>query len=425
MSKNKTTTKSVVDMKTSELNLDILKQIGTEGAMADYRKPVTFIPSHSTKGPNQRWKSAPIEKDFNEYSQESLNEMLPKDFREQGYTVNPQTLKFNSTDKVVSVDGEKQLVTLTSVTFSPVAPSLYADNKEVIELAGKAKTPKMVSYAKTPEERVLQVLVGDFQVGQADSDGATGIVGRVLQMSAIVKEEVRRNRILKTPITSIFVATLGDLVEGIAYFYNTQTFAVTLDRREQVKVARRLFQRFLMDLAEIGIPVTVGVVPGNHGENRNMGGAFTTINDNDDVALVEQIQEAFDMNPEKFGHISFLFPEAERLSLTVEILGHSIGLVHGHQVGSPKNLGAALRNYLNGQSRAKEAIGLCDYIYMGHFHHFYSERISEQTTAVMNGAMCKDSDHFKQRYGLSSPPCFVTGVLTRSGDEGFRPYYLK
>lgn len=426
MSKTKSNTKAaknIYDTPTHELDLDILKQVGTSGPTTDNRKVIPFAPSHSTKGRKQQIQSALIEKDINDYTQEDLTAALPKVYKDKGYTIDMSSVVFNSTDRYIAKTEE--IVTLTSFKYSVKAPSLYDDADEVKELAASAKLPKFIDFSPKTIERVLTVLVGDFQVGQADSDGAKGIVNRTLQMAAWVKEEIRKNKVLKTPITKIVFATLGDLVEGVAYYYNTQTFAVTLDRREQVKVARRLYQRLLMEIAELGIPVQVLTIGGNHGENRNMGGAFTTINDNDDVAIVEQIQEGFELYPEKFGHVEFLFPEPERMSLTVDILGHSVGIVHGHQVGSPKNLGGAIRNYLNGQSRAKEALGNVDYLFMGHFHHYYAERVSEQTTAVMNGAMCKDSDHFKQRYGLSSPPCFVMGVLTREGDEGFRPIYLK
>ncbi len=408
---------------TRELDLEALKQVGTDGGTIDYRKPLPFVPSMRTATRKQLIKSAPIEKDIDDYTEEDFNDYLPKYFKDKGWVVDPKTVKFTQAEKYIHRNDE--LVTLTSFQFSPMPPSLFTDNTDLLKALDKVKVPKLVTFKENTPERYLNVLVGDFQIGQADADGAAGIIGRILQIPALIKEEIRKNKVLKTPITKIYVNSLGDLVEGVAYFYNTQNFAVTLDRREQTKIARRLFTRILTEISGLGIPMTVVTVPGNHGENRNMGGAFTTINDNDDVAVVEQIADAFELAPEKFGHIEFLFPEPERLSLTINQLGHSIGLVHGHQVGSPRQLGASVRNYLNGQSKAKEALGNVDYLFLGHFHHYYVERVSEQTTAVMNGAMCKDSDHFKQRYGLSSPPCFVMGVITREGDEGFIPFYLK
>jgi hypothetical protein len=67
-----------------------------------------------------------------------------------------------------------------------------------------------------------------------------------------------------------------------------QTFSVELDRRQQVKLVRRMLVTMLTEWGRLPVQMVVGCVPGNHGENRRGGKAFTTFEDNDDLAVFEQ-----------------------------------------------------------------------------------------------------------------------------------------
>ena len=58
-------------------------------------------------------------------------------------------------------------------------------------------------------------------------------------------------------------------------------------------------------------------VPGNHGENRKNGKAFTTFGDNFDVAIFDEVAEIFQENP-AYKHVKFVIPEND-LWLTVEV----------------------------------------------------------------------------------------------------------
>jgi predicted phosphodiesterase len=201
-----------------------------------------------------------------------------------------------------------------------------------------------------------------------------------------------------------------------------QTFSVALDRRDQVKLVRRLLTEILVDLASIGLPIHVAVVPGNHGENRQNGKAYTTLGDNDDVAIVEQIADAFALSG-NLGHVSFSFPDKERLSLTVEVQGWVVGLTHGHVARTTGTPAAKILNWFKNMAVARDPIGDADLLITGHYHHFICQQLVGDTWLIQGGALCDASSWFSQTAGLVSDPCIVKGTITRAQKvESLMPY---
>jgi predicted phosphodiesterase len=215
----------------------------------------------------------------------------------------------------------------------------------------------------------LVVCVSDWQVGKRDGDGLKGLVGRWLQAIDDVEFRLKELKKIGRPIDSITVLCLGDLVEGCDGHYDIQTFTVEVDRRDQVKIARRLLRDALIRWSKVVPEITVAAIGGNHGENRKNGKAFTTLNDNDDVALVESVAEIFQANPEAYGHINFAIPTDE-LSLTIEVHGKIIGITHGHLARSGQGVEGKLRRWIADQTLGRQKIGDCDILVTGHYHSF-------------------------------------------------------
>ncbi len=215
----------------------------------------------------------------------------------------------------------------------------------------------------------LVVCASDWQVGKRDGDGLKGLVGRWLQAIDDVEFRLKELKKLGRPIDSITVLCLGDLVEGCDGHYDIQTFTVEVDRRDQVKIARRLLRDALIRWSKVVPSITVAAIGGNHGENRKNGKAFTTLGDNDDVALVESVAEIFQANPEAYGHIKFAIPTDE-LSLTLEVHGKIIGITHGHLARSGTGTEAKLRRWIADQTLGRQRIGDCDILVTGHYHSF-------------------------------------------------------
>ena len=215
----------------------------------------------------------------------------------------------------------------------------------------------------------LVVCASDWQVGKRDGDGLKGLVGRWLQAIDDVEFRLKELKKLGRPIDSITVLCLGDLVEGCDGHYDIQTFTVEVDRRDQVKIARRLLRDALIRWSRVVPSITVAAIGGNHGENRKNGKSFTTLGDNDDVALVESVAEIFQANPEAYGHIKCAIPTDE-LSLTLEIHGKIIGITHGHLARSGQGVEGKLRRWIADQTLGRQKIGDCDILVTGHYHSF-------------------------------------------------------
>lgn len=296
------------------------------------------------------------------------------------------------------------------------------------KLIASIKKTKVKKPQPTTEERTYFLHLTDLQAGQADGDGYEGMVKRALQLSTLVKHDIEMLKKAGKPASHIFIPITGDLVEGTGdNWYAMQNFSITLDRRDQVKLVRRLLTEILADIASIGLPVHVAAVPGNHGENRNNGKAFTTLNDNDDVAIVEQIAEAFALVP-ALEHVTFQLPSRDRLSMTTEVMGHVVGLTHGHLARSAGSVSAKFLAWFKSMAASRDPIGDSDILFCGHYHTYIAQNLVGDTYMLMGGALCDSpqTGWFGQSQGLTSDPCISKGTITRDQKiELLLPHFWK
>lgn len=349
-----------------------------------------------------------------------LAQLLPEGFDPNDYEVEGETVEVRAWDGNIGNGEIKRFYYFKAKVRRRGAEPLDELNLDDIVAAVKRARPKTI--ADDSNDRTYFIQITDLQAGQADGDGVEGMVARALQIPVLVKADLDALRKSGRPASSIFVPVTGDLVEGISGWYAMQTFSVALDRRDQVKLVRRLLTEILVSIASLGLPVHVAVVPGNHGENRQDGKAYTTLGDNDDVAVVEQIAEAFALS-DKFRHVTFSFPAHDQLSLTVEIQGHVVGLTHGHVARATGTPAAKILAWFKNMSVAREPIGDADLLFTGHYHHAICQQLVGDTWLIQGGALCDASSWFSQTAGLVSDPCIVKGTITRAQKvESLIPY---
>lgn len=241
---------------------------------------------------------------------------------------------------------------------------------DVSELMDEVKKHKPSKAQPMTGEGVWNIVMADWQMGKGEGGGSKATVSRVLEKiekAAHRAEELKR---LKRPIGRLNVLWTGDSVEGCMGHYDIQTFTVDLDRREQVRVVRQLLLAALKRWAPLFEEVVVVAVAGNHGENRNANGkAFTTLGDNDDLAVVEQVRDALEMNPETYGHVKFVLPK-DHLTVTIESAGWILGLTHGHVARSGgSGTEGKLQRWFEKMAATRQAIGDADILVTGHYHH--------------------------------------------------------
>jgi predicted phosphodiesterase len=353
--------------------------------------------------------------DWNDF----LAQLLPDGMNPAEYEVDGATVEMRAWDGNVGA-GELKRFYYFKARIRRRSALVRESLDDIIAVTRKAR-PKAVTAE--PKSRTYFIQITDLQAGQADGDGVEGMVRRALEIPSMVKDDVKALAAVGKKPDSIFIPITGDLVEGISGWYEMQTFSVSLDRREQVKLVRRLLTEILVEIASLGLPVHVAVVPGNHGENRQNGKAYTTLGDNDDVAVVEQVAEAFRLS-EKFSHVTFSFPAKNRLSLTVEVQGWIVGLTHGHIARAAGMPAGKILNWFKTMAGIRDAIGDSDLLFVGHYHHLILQQLIGDTLLVMGGALCDASDWFSQTAGLVSDPCIVKGTITRENKiETFMPYF--
>jgi predicted phosphodiesterase len=174
---------------------------------------------------------------------------------------------------------------------------------------------------------------------------------------------------LGVQIECVYLIGMGDMIEQCRGNYPGQAFTTELNRREQIRLARRLLREWVVEFSKIAPHIVFGGVAGNHGENRNENNkAYTTPGDNDDVAVFEMVAEALMENDEAFGHVNFLIPE-ERLSVVLDICGVKVGFTHGHLSSRGADPQAKQKNWLKDMAFSEQPIGDAKLIVTGHYHH--------------------------------------------------------
>ena len=287
-----------------------------------------------------------------------------------------------------------------------VVQRTVSQDADVERLVQEIKKHKFSKPLVREEGLAMLVAISDLQLGKGEGGGTAGIVARFL--AGINEVEARWKELVKTgrPLSRLVVVGLGDVVESCDGHYDMQAFQTDLDRREQITVARRLLVKAITSWARFAPQVIVAAIPGNHGENRRGGKAFTTFGDNDDVAVFEQAAEVVGANPD-YDHVKFAFPKND-LTMTLDVCGTIVGLAHGHQFrGNPLTWWAK-------QALGLQRTGDSSLLLAGHLHHLVVQQ-SGARTFVQAPSLDGGSQWFTETQGASAP----AGILTMTVGGGF------
>jgi hypothetical protein len=277
---------------------------------------------------------------------------------------------------------------------------------DVDELAAMVKR-KRPRKPLTPAGGVgFVVNLSDWQLGKSEGGGTPATVQRISDAIDATVQRLRNLRRIGHNVDTVALVGLGDIVEQCSGHYASQAFTVDCTRREQLRLARLLVTYAVDAFAELAPTVVLGAVPGNHGENRNGAGkAYTTVDDNDDLAVFEQVGEALAQNPSRYDHVELDL--ASGLVLTRDIAGVCVGWTHMHQArGGQKGI----EDYWRGQVMGGHPLASARILNTGHFHHLL---ISEATsrTVIQVPSMDGGSEWFTNGTGQWSPPGMVSYLV--------------
>lgn len=251
-----------------------------------------------------------------------------------------------------------------------------ADVDELCRLAS-SRRPRRAPDAGV-EDISLVVPLSDWQIGKGEGGGSPAAVERISAGIDAIADKVRDMKRRGRAPGAIYLLGMGDTVEQCDGHYAQQTFSTDLDRREQKRVARRLWLRAVDVAAPLAERVVIAGVPGNHGENRRDGKSFTTWTDNDDLAVIEETAEICAANPERYGHVSAVL--ARDLTLVLGVSGVNVGLAHGHQFGRGGGHAAGkAEKWWTGQIMGRQPIADADILVTGHLHHLVVAESSGRT----------------------------------------------
>lgn len=272
---------------------------------------------------------------------------------------------------------------------------------------------------QTPHDKAFVVCLADWQIGkgrEGDLDGGVeATVRRIMKMIDLVEDRILKLRETGQNLGVLYVVGMGDIIEACFGNYPKQQFTVEMNRRDQVKVARRLVRDALKRWSRLFDRVVVGAVGGNHGENRiARGEAFTDDADNDDVALFESVAEIFAENPKTYGHISFVIPE-DKLYIVLDICGTRVGFAHGHKARKGATPEQKQRNWWADMSFNESQLADAQALITGHYHHYsyvdLGPKIILSCPAMDGGSKWfEDSGGGKSKTGTLTFVCGPDGV---------------
>ena len=278
------------------------------------------------------------------------------------------------------------------------------DFKKLLQLASKKKP--LPKQKVTKNTKTFTIALADFQIGKGGTEES---IERFMSYIPKIKKQVKELQKHET-IDQVLFAGLGDLVEGCSGHYAMQEFQTELDDRQQQKVARRMIYTLIKEIMPLFKRGLVAFAGGNHGEKRGQSGkAYTTFGDNKDVMLAEELQEIFKEAPAYKDILDFIIPENE-LSLTFDVSGVVLSILHGHQMRAGTNSQAKARKWLSDQAFARNSIADSDILLHGHYHYFSAYESSDRLI-VQAPTLDSGSEWFENTKGDKSRAGMLTLVI--------------
>lgn len=261
------------------------------------------------------------------------------------------------------------------------------------------KKPKPIE-----SDKALIVLLSDFQIGKVDERGGTQeLITRIFETYDRIEKQFRSGK-----YAEIVLVDVGDIVEGFSNAADmNQAVTNDLSLMQQVDVGISLIWEIVKRASKFA-PVKYVSVASNHCEFRiNKQRVGKPGQDDWGIMIAQQIHR---LAKETELPVTVHIPNPNDESLAIDIFGHIIGVVHGHQANRPEGLPDWWRN----QAFGKQPVAAATILISGHFHH---SRIQELGDAGNGGSrywiqaptMDSGSGWFRLNSGQDSKPgiaCF-------------------
>lgn len=246
------------------------------------------------------------------------------------------------------------------------------------------------------------VNLSDFQWGKTDENGGTA---ETLKASEVALARVVA-MLVENPVDEILLVDEGDILEGTESSPNALG-TNDLSTTEQVRISRRVFWRWIEALAPLAPIMKVVGVPSNHCRVRRGKAPLGDAHDDWGIEVISQLADIAAVNPEAFGHVEFIIPNAHEEHVLLELVGGQwIGFHHGHHVGA-----AQLTTWV--KKTGRRGLAQADIVVVGHHHHLVVEAFGDMQWLMI----CPTMDPGSSWHTVAAGERSERGVLTFSVDR--------
>jgi len=284
-------------------------------------------------------------------------------------------------------------------------PTLFTEVKSNIFLKTIARPGQVLPEKNS--NRTLVVPFSDLQAGKVGSRGdSKDLIARVLEKRDKLEDYIKTQGCSE----AVFLDG-GDVVES---FENTaqQGFTNDLSIMQQLDLAGTLEQEFISLLARTHDKVIVGGVPSNHGAWRKGKDVLGRPSDDWGLFLLKQIEKAYKLAPEAYGHVEFRYPGDWEKSLNIDVQGLGIGLVHGEDSSL-----AQMENWWAKQVHGNSPIAQSEILITAHYHTLglkpsgRSQKTGKQKYWIATPTLDNGSDWWANKTGSDSDPGLMAFVV--------------
>jgi predicted phosphodiesterase len=248
------------------------------------------------------------------------------------------------------------------------------------------------------------VAYADTQIGKMDGGGSDEIIKNVLDKTDLAVNRLKELRKMGRKISNIYLPQLGDCIEGFNSGGGNRAWRNDMDLTSQIRVYRRLLLHIVKTFAPHADKVVIPCVPGNHDEAVRIGNQMaTSYTDSFALDAASAVADALKENSD-YDHVSFVFPQFDTLSITLDVSNTTIGFIHGHQT---RNKAVS---WWAQQAHGMKPIGDASILLTGHFHHLVVQQSGAKTWIQMP-ALDGGSNWFEERTGQNAPAGLVTLVV--------------
>ena len=233
--------------------------------------------------------------------------------------------------------------------------------KQVAKDIKKLPKVKMVRPSKNKTKMTVEALIGDVQIGKIMEDYNSDICAKRIQEHAeCIILKVQQYQSQGYDVERIVLSMLGDMIENSEKHPNSGK-ATDQGTAEQMRaITVHLYHKMLVPLAQLGIPIDVKCVTGNHDWGGHKLEMFYPGREHLSWVFYNMLDELCQAAGIK--HINF--EVAEGSFLIYDIYGHQVLIEHGVGVGATE---ASMSARLN--SRIRQCKKHISFFRMGDKHH--------------------------------------------------------